>query len=98
MEKLDLTPFKLAKLRPAEIGFLCGVSRVTAHTWMRKDSPVNPHRLIRERVKVVLSAVTRAVEAKDLPYTGDEPAVRKTPEGYNVRLEVLKLVQSQMAD
>ncbi len=98
MERLDLTPFKTAKLRTAEVAFLCGVSRVTAFTWMREHKPANPHHLIHARVRPVLLAVTRALEAKQLPLPDDESAeTERTPEGYRVRLEVLRVIKNLLA-
>jgi hypothetical protein len=44
----------------------------------------------------VLSATRRALEGKELPYTGEEPRIEKTPEGYNVRIDVLDLIARQM--
>ena len=96
MESLDLTPFKTAKLRVAEVAYLCGVSRVAAHTWLRKEKPAQPHHLIRQRVGTIVSAVFRAVEAGTLPLVDPDAKTVRTPDGYLVRPGLLNIVKNHV--
>lgn len=95
---MDITPFVTAELRPAEIAWLCDISRITAHTWLRKNNPAKPHRMIRARVAEVLGAVDRALLTGALPYKGDSPHLTKTRDGYNLRVEVLDIVRKFLAE
>lgn len=63
---------KAAGVTVEEFGSLCGVSRVAVYRWFDGNSP---DKLRKRRVGMVLSALDRAVEAKDLPL--DRPSTRK---------------------
>ncbi len=89
---MNLKPFREAELKPAEVAWLCGVSRVTAHKWMRKINPTSPHAMIRYKVEPVLTAVNRALQIGTLPYRGTDPQLEPTTGGYYVRADVLRIV------
>lgn len=55
----------VAQLRPADIAKSLRLSRVTVSFWF--NGHTQPHRLLTDRVKMLLDCVDRAIEAGELP-------------------------------
>lgn len=76
-----------AGMTPANVARLLNASRVTVSLWVNGHS--KPHHLIERRVHRLLSAVESAVNAGDLPISGDVP--RK-----NRHAEIAKVVHRHL--
>ena len=67
---MDFEPVRKARLTQGEFAKLCGVSRVTANTWLSPNRKVQPHRLLTAVVTHQLLRVQEALAAGDLPLPG----------------------------
>jgi len=64
-----------AGMKPADIARMVGVSRTAVHHWQHKGT--QPSKWVMPRLRKVLDAVERAVEAGDLPPSPElDPAAR----------------------
>jgi DNA-binding XRE family transcriptional regulator len=75
---MDFTVVAQAGLTQKEFAAVCGVSRVTANTWVR--GKMNPHRYIKQKIAVVLDALHSAVAHADLPLKADVPDDQRVAE------------------
>lgn len=67
---MDFTPVRKARLSQSEFAKLCGVSRVTANTWLRETKPAHPHRFVQFTVTLQLQRLSEAVAMGLLPLPG----------------------------
>jgi DNA-binding XRE family transcriptional regulator len=66
-DKLN-TMLRNAGMSLSDYARLLGVTRVTIHSWSHGRS--QPHKLLREKNEELMSAVTRATDAGELPLKG----------------------------
>lgn len=67
---MDFTPVRKARLSQGEFAKLCGVSRLTANTWLRETAPRQPHRLHQFAIALQLQRLSEAVAMGLLPLPG----------------------------
>lgn len=67
---MDFEIVKKAGMTQAELAYLAGVSRTTANSWLNGG---RVHSLISSKISRILAAITKAVEAKELPLPADSP-------------------------
>jgi transcriptional regulator with XRE-family HTH domain len=62
---MDFSVIRRSGMTQAEFAALCGVSRVTANTWVR--GKMRPHRYTKAKIVLLLDHLESAIKAGDLP-------------------------------
>lgn len=89
--------FELAKkadVLPHDVARALGLNRITVSLWYNGHS--KPHRLLADKVSSLLDAIEKAVEAGELPISGDIDRRERRNETHKVLMKYLGAAETSI--